>query len=134
MIETFGPGLQSTLADLDNLLAKTAPKPSFTVAADPAAIQSEVDRSLVADVMVSRQVELELFPPVTGPTTQLIGISFALLLTLPQFELMVLTVLVSLPVILAAESFGAFGKCATVRLLMALLMFPVSNISSLFWK
>lgn len=55
----------------------------------------------------------------------LFRVSLALFVTPPRFQLMVLTILVSLPVILAAEAFGALWEGAAIRLLMALLMFPV---------
>jgi hypothetical protein len=70
-------------------------------------------------------VELELFSPVACPTTTLFWVSLALFATPPHLELIVLTILVSLPVIFAAESLEALWEGAAIWLIMALLMFSV---------
>lgn len=129
VVEAFCPSLQPLLPNLNNVPAEPAPETNVTAATDPAAIQFVVDHSWIGYVMVSRQVKLELFAPVARLTTELLRIGLALLVTFPQLKLMVLTILVSLPVILAAKTLSAPSKGAPIRLLMALLMLPAARIS-----
>lgn len=129
MVETLSSGLEAPSTCLHNGFAEATPEPALTVTPDSTIIKPAVDLGWICYSMVFGYVCLELLATVTGLPTNFIWIDPAGLAAFPQLELAMLAVFVTLPVILAAESFWALWKSAAVRLLVSFLVFPVARLS-----
>ena len=129
VVEAVCPSFLPPLLDLDDLSAKAAPEPYFTVAADPAVIYFAVDHAWIGNIVISGQVKLELLAPMAGFSAELFWIDLTLLIAFPQFELVVLTVFMPFPVIFAAKPLETLWKRTAIRLVMAFLVFSASRIS-----
>lgn len=129
VIEALDSGFEVPPLRLDNGLAKAAPKSALTVAPDSAIIQSAVNFGRIGYSMVFGYMGLELLATMTGFATIFGWINSARLFTHPQIKLAMLAVLMTLPVILAAESLCALWKSAAVWLLVSLFMFPLLRLA-----
>lgn len=129
MVETLSSSLETPSTCLHNGLAEAAPEPALTITSDSTVVKLAVDLGWICYSMVFRYVCLELLATVTGLPTNLIWVDPARFVAFPQLELAMLAVLVTLPVILAAESFWALWKSAAVWLLVSFLVFPGARLS-----
>jgi hypothetical protein len=109
----------------DRLLAETAPEARLKVAAHAAVGKFLVEDGVVAEVVVPLEVGFEGLSTVADfAAFWLLRAVGHLLGASPDFELEVLAVLVSLPVVLAAELLVALGKGASVGLRVPFLVLP----------
>lgn len=129
MVKTLSSGLEAPSTCLHNGLAEAAPEPAFTVAPNSTVIKPAVNLGWVRYSMIFEHMSPELLATVTGLPTTFIWVDFTWFAALPQLELAMLAILVTLPVILAAESFWALWKSAAVRLLVSFLVLPGARLS-----
>lgn len=122
MVETLSSGLEAPSTCLHNGLAEATPEPAFTVAPDSTIIKPAVNLGWVRYSVVFGHMCPELLATVTGLPATFIWIDSTWFAAFPQLELAMLAVLVTLPVILAAESFWTLWKSAAVRLLVSFLV------------
>lgn len=129
VIEPSEPGLQTCPCDLDLVLAETTPEVNIIVTVVEAAFKLLAHIGRIGNTVVLRQVCFELLTAIVRFVTELTDIDFALLIAFPQLKLVVLTVLMALPVILAAKAFGAPRERTAIRLCMALHMLSADCVS-----
>lgn len=129
MVEALSSSFQAPSTCLYNGLAEAAPEPALAVATDSAIIKLVFYLDRVCYSMVFRYVCLELLATMTGLPANFIWVESAWFVALPQLELAMLAVLVTLPVVLAAKSFWALWKSAAVRLLVSFLVLPGHDLA-----
>lgn len=130
VVEALSSGLEAPPFCLHNLLAEAAPEPALPIPPDPAIIKPALDFNRICNSMIFGYMCFELLATVTGPPTSLVWDESAWLVALPQLELAMLAVFVTLPVILAAKSFRALRVSAPVRLFVSLLVLPGARLSA----
>lgn len=112
-----------------DLLAEAAPESALAVSADAEFSALVPYHFVILDGMGILQMGLELFPTVKN-LSALINLAMRIcLMAAPCLYLVMTSVLMPLPIIFAAEAFGAGGKSTAVGTSMTLLMFPDSNKS-----
>ncbi len=113
---------------LDGLLAEAAPEARLKVAAHAAVGEFLLEHGRVVDAVARSEVGLERLKAVAHLAAFLLLCDLAvgrhLLAASPDLELDVLTALVALPVVLAAELLVAPDERAGVALFVSLLVFP----------
>lgn len=128
MIKPLVPSLEALLVQLDNLLTEPTPKSRLPISPDLMSLELLTDIIFVVDFMPILEMRLKLFSPVKhfGTLFNLIGTIF---MTSPCFDLVMLRILVSFPVTLAAKGLETSFKRAAVRTSMTFLMLSVTPLA-----
>lgn len=125
MVESFVPRFETLLLQCDDLHTEAAPELTLSVAAYASALELFLDGVIAHLRMVLFEMLRKLFTAVEdlrAVTDLTAGIR---LVTPPAFELEMLRVLMTFPVVLAAEDLVATLKGAAVGLGVPLLVLPV---------
>lgn len=126
VIEAGGPGAETFLPDVDDLLAEAAPEALLARAADAALVKLVVYHGTIRDAVVA-QMRPETLAPVADLAAEHTARGLGSLIAPPHLQLEVLAVLVALPVILAAERLPAAIRGAVERLSVAFHVFPAET-------
>lgn len=130
MIESFVPRFETLLLQCDDLHTEAAPELTLSVAAYASALELFLDGVIAHLRMVLFEMLRKFFTAVEdlrAVTDLTAGIR---LVTPPAFELEMLRVLVTFPVVLAAEDLVASLKGAAVGLGVPLLVLPVGLLDA----
>jgi hypothetical protein len=100
VIEALGPGVDSPLLQLNNLITETAPKAGLAVTTDPTIVKCRLDM-LVLLLVCFYQVFLKYLFSIEYCRTQ--APFWTLFVTAPGFEVKMLRILVSFPGIFGTE-------------------------------
>lgn len=113
----------------DNLLAEAVPEFALSISSDPVPLALRLNIRFVFDVIFIAEISLELLAPVedTGTLTNRTGLG--ILVAAPSFDLIMLSVFVTFPVILAPELLGAAWERAAIGAGVPFFVFPSSFVS-----
>jgi hypothetical protein len=122
VVEALCPGVYSPLLQLNQLVAEATPEAWLAVAPNSTTIELRIDEFLIGHLMRLGQVLLESLSAVANLGAW--SPFESLLIASPGFQVKVLRILVTLPVVLAAKGLVARQEGAAVRPLVTLHVFP----------
>lgn len=108
------PCIQPFLLEFDNLLAEAAPESTLSVPSDAVPLTLCLNIFVIVNMMFVSKVSLKLLAPVEDAGTLSNRTGFGILMAAPGLDLIMLSVFVAFPIILASELLGAAWKRATV--------------------
>ena len=126
VIESLVPSLAPLFVQLYDLLTKPTPEPRLPVSPDLMSFELLANVIFVANFMPILEVSLELLSPVKDLGTLLDSIG-ARLMTPPCFDLTMLRIFVSFPVVLTAKGLETTFESAAIRTSMTLLMLSATH-------
>ena len=124
MVEAFVPSFQSSLLQLNNLLAKSAPEAALSIPPYTTALAFVTDMLFITDIVVLTKVNLKGITAVEYLGTLIYLALRTGLVTTPCLQLIVLGVLVAFPVILTAKCLVTRSVSTAVRPAMTFLVLP----------
>ena len=127
VIKPLIPGLKTFMFQCHNLLAESTPKPTLTVSADAVFLTMVSDYFVVLDEVDFFEVGLELFPAVKDLGALIDLASRIRLIASPRLDLVMPSVFMPLPIVLATKFLGTGGEGTSIRALMSLFVFPDHN-------
>lgn len=138
VIESLIPTLRSEVAELQYLSTKAAPKALSHNACDMMRSTALSYSVLVVHVVCTLEMLGEDFFAVKELHARLFHRTIVLnnplgFAALPSVYLEMLRILVTFPVVLAAEGFGASRECTAIEAFVALLVLPVISLSAVAW-
>jgi hypothetical protein len=121
VVEALCPGARApVILDLDNLDAEAAPKAGLAAAAEPASFNLVVELLVIFDLVVLLKVTSDDLAAVADLAARVIVVVERLLIAPEDFNLEVLAVLVSLPIVLGSKLLTTPWEGAAVRPLVPL--------------
>lgn len=124
MVKSFVPSFQTFVLECYNFLAKAAPEPTLAAPANAVFFALVPDNFILLNGVGIFQMSLKLFPAVEY-LGALVNLATRIwFMAAPCLNLVVTSILVSLPVIFASKGLRACGESATIGTRMTLLVLP----------
>ena len=124
VVEPFVPGFKAFLPECYNLLAETTPKTTLSIAADTVFLTFFSNKLIITDCVAIFQMSLELFSTIEYFGALINTTPRGLLVTAPSFNLVMSSILMTLPVVLTAKFLRATGKGTAIGASMAFYVLP----------